>query len=333
MITKILQRAFLLVFLVVPLGASADDDEFSAVYVFGDSLSDNGNLAILPIVDPAQFGFLAFLNAFPFDAGFSNGDRAVEVLADGLGLQAEPSLYLVTLPDPLAGTNFAVAGARSTVLLDDLPIDLPIQIGAFLQSQSSTAPLDALYVVFIGGNDVRDARDAGSKEAANQIILDAVAGIDGAIRTLAQFGAENFLVANVPDIGAIPETRLIASAIRDPDLPKRATKLTRMFNRRLAKAIDEIEEEFDIEILEFDTFRFLRSTSKKGDQLGFINTQDPCFFTSAGTFNPACEFGANFDVFVFFDEIHPTAAVHELAGQAMLRLLWDDDDDDDDDDD
>lgn len=316
MITKFLQRAFLLIFLVVPLSASAEDEHFTEMFVFGDSLSDNGNLAVLP-------GF-EFLSNFPFAGGFTNesstieDDFAVEVLASGLGLQAEPSLFLPSLfpGGPLfipQGTNYAVAGARAAPMGDGFPIDLPVQVGVFLQAHFGVAPQDALFVVFIGGNDVRDARDAGSKEAAKQIIRDAVAGIDSAIRTLAWSGAENFLVANVPDIGAIPETR----AEGGQELAKRATNLSRRFNGLLEETIEEIEDDLEVEIAEFNMFRFLRSVIKNADTLGFTNTQDPCLFS------PACDF----ESFVFFDGIHPTARAHALAGEAMLRLVVEGDED------
>ncbi len=36
------------------------------------------------------------------------------------------------------------------------------------------------------------------------------------------------------------------------------------------------------------------------------------------TFNPACDSGTNFDTFVFFDEVHPTARAHERIGRALF---------------
>ena len=77
---------------------------FSAEYVFGDSLSDNGNLAGL-------------IGAFPhppsFDNSFTNGPVAVQLLAQSLGLSANASLWL-TSPSP-QGTNYAVGGATAAV--------------------------------------------------------------------------------------------------------------------------------------------------------------------------------------------------------------------------
>ena len=87
--------------LVAASAASADD--FSAEYVFGDSLSDNGNLA-------AALG-MNFPNPPSFDNSFTNGKVAVQLLAESLGLSANASLWL-TSPSP-QGTNYAVGGATS----------------------------------------------------------------------------------------------------------------------------------------------------------------------------------------------------------------------------
>lgn len=181
---------------------------FSNIFVFGDSLSDTGNFAFL----------FDSVSQPPYDRGFSNGPRAVEVLAENLGLKADASLYI--RPGPLVGTNFAVVVARAG---GAGPFDLTAQISAFLLSQGGTAPSDALYFVFIGGNDVRDARDAPDPIAAAGIIQNAVQTIDTDIRMLVDQGAQAIMVINVPDIGSIPESRLLAEALHDPRLIKRAT--------------------------------------------------------------------------------------------------------------
>ena len=317
MMKNFLVRGMLLLFVCVPIGGSAEE-RFSDIFIFGDSLSDSGNLAVLP-------GF-EFLSMFPYDHGVSNGPRAVEVLAESLDLTADPSLHLV-LNSPV-GTNFAVAGARAVTLGPPPTIDLPTQIGAFLYSRRGVAPADALYVVFIGGNDIRDARDEAKKKVAKAIIREAVEGAAEAVRALAVAGAERILVANAPDIGAIPETR----ALGHRKFVKRTTKLTKSFNKKLAKALRKLEREFEMDILEFDTYRFIRFIRRHGVRFGlFTNTDDACFYRFLASFNPECKFGQNFASFVFFDEIHPTAAVHQLAGEAMLEVVLDAYDDDDDD--
>ena len=63
---------------------------YSAEYVFGDSLSDRGNLA-------EALG-ASFPNPPSFHDSFSNGPVAVQLLAQKYGLNADPSLWVDGVP-------------------------------------------------------------------------------------------------------------------------------------------------------------------------------------------------------------------------------------------
>jgi phospholipase/lecithinase/hemolysin len=60
----------------------------------------------------------------------------------------------------------------------------------------------ALYVIMIGGNDVRNAALQGTGLPAVQ---DGVQTELAAISTLSGEDARNFLIVNVPNVGIIPE--------------------------------------------------------------------------------------------------------------------------------
>ncbi|MEQ1740603.1 MAG: hypothetical protein ABL884_11930 [Methyloglobulus sp.] len=62
MIKDLYKQILLCVFLLAPLSLTAAP--FNKLVVFGDSLSDSGNLAILPDYN--------FLNAPPYQHGFNN---------------------------------------------------------------------------------------------------------------------------------------------------------------------------------------------------------------------------------------------------------------------
>lgn len=292
--------------LLLAAGGSAQAG-FSNAYIFGDSLSDAGNLASLP-----EFGFL---HAPPYDDGFSNGPRAVEILAEFIDLSADPSLHLI---GPTVGTNYAVAGARAA---GDYFIDLGAQIDVFLSDQAGSAPSDALYVVFIGANDIRDALDAPDLESARAIIANAVQVIEQEVRTLVDAGAEAILVVNSPDIGLLPETRIIAELTGDRRLVRQATRLTRTFNRQLARSMRGIERDLDTDLVEFDLFSFIQFSITNSDALRFTNTTDACFSSITFTFHPDCLDGEAFDRFTFFDELHPTARSHERTGRALFSVM------------
>ena len=107
MIQKVLSRAaFALACFSSAVFAvsSARAADFSAEYVFGDSLSDNGNLA--------AYLHTTFPNPPSYSNSFTNGPVAVQLLAESLGLTANASLWL-TAPSVPAGTNYAVGGATS----------------------------------------------------------------------------------------------------------------------------------------------------------------------------------------------------------------------------
>ena len=158
------------------------------VVVFGDSLSDQGN---------AASGIGAFPPPFYLGSRVSNGPVAVEVFANLLGSPLSASRHLV---GEYAGNNFAVAGARAG---GSEPIDLKFQVGAYLLLNGGNVASDRIYIMMIGGNDVRDARGERGG-AAVRLLRDAASEIDEQLRLLISLGARSIMVVNAPDIGIIP---------------------------------------------------------------------------------------------------------------------------------
>jgi outer membrane lipase/esterase len=189
---------FLPLILSLPLLATAGP--FSNLYVFGDSLSDTGNL--LGTGAPRPFPF-----AGPYMGDrFSNGPLWVEHLAQGLGLSpqaAAPFIY--------GGNNYAFAGAQTGIYpappADQIPGVLA-QVGG-IWAPTRTGPTDpnALYVVVAGGNDMRDARSLFGTNSATDIAgrqaaaVNAITNLANTLGLLATLGAKNILVATLPDLG------------------------------------------------------------------------------------------------------------------------------------
>jgi outer membrane lipase/esterase len=95
--------------------------EFSEIYVFGDSLSDTGNLQAAT-QDPN------------IPEIFSNGPVTMEVVANLLGLPLSNSYHLLGGELPF-GNNFSTASAVTRDSDDDettADINLPTQVNAFL---------------------------------------------------------------------------------------------------------------------------------------------------------------------------------------------------------
>lgn len=280
-------------------------EQFSRLYVFGDSVSDTGNLASITQPFPAPF----------FNNRVSNGPNAVDVVAQQLGLAANPSLHLI---GPALGTNYAVAGARAG---GSEAIDLATQVSSFLFNLGGSAPDDALYIVFIGGNDVRDARDMGKIKPALRSIINAVSSAGRQIQTLIDAGARHIMVFNVADIGRLPDSVIAAQAANNNRLIRRATNFSRLYNILLKFHLRALEHRNHLDIIEFDFFNEFTNLLDNPTEFEFTNSTQACFSQITFTFNPDCNFGVNFPQFVFFDEIHPTARVHVLLGNLATKEI------------
>ena len=290
-------------------------------YVFGDSLSDTGNLF-------EALGY-NFPNPPSYHDSFTNGPVAVQLLAQSLGGNANPSLWLTGFKDVhglfgagfTPGTNYAVAGATSAVThAASSPIDLPYQIGAYLQHSGGTATANALYTVMIGGNDVRDAVLHSNPGGVIAGVNAELAGIQSLINA----GAKHILVGNVPNVGAIPE---FTQDGNPADAPK-ATQYSIAYDNALAAGLaQERAANSGTNIALFNLYGYNQTLLANASAYGFTNTTDPCYTnaetiagdpTLAPTTSAACGANAiNINHLVYWDQIHPTATVQALWAQGL----------------
>lgn len=75
------------------------------------------------------------------------------------------------------------------------------------------------------------------------------------------------------------------------------------------------------DLIDFDLFQYFRFVVNNNTVLGFSNDTSACFSSATMMFSAVCAAGANFDQFVFFDEVHPTARMHERVGRALFAAL------------
>ena len=168
---------------------------------------------------------------------------------------------------------------------------------------------------------MRSARDTASFLGAFSILRKAADAIASNIRTLIQAGARNFLVADAPDIGAIPETQLIAEQLGDSNFVRQARFKSFFFNLLLRQRLGTIKNNFDVRLTEYRSIPFSKDVIRNASGLDLINTMDNCFSTQNLQFTPACDNGANLDRFLYFDEIHPTSVVHQRIGRALYAVV------------
>ena len=269
---------------------------YSALYVFGDSLSDSGNNSNVPgiganpgqVISSNSYIPSQTYSAAPFGT-YSNGPVWTSYFASMLGVSALPSL--------IGGTNYAFGGARTT---GGMVPSLTTQTGMFLASTGGTAPGSALYVVAGGGNNARATIDAigGGASAGSTIFNDAskyANDVGLIVDNLQVAGAQNIIVWNTPNLGASPAA-LASGALGSFLGTLTADAMNAALSARLAG-------ETGVKI--FDVF-------------GLANLPGAAVFTNTTT---ACGFsGADCATSLFWDGIHPTTAAHGFIAQQMFAL-------------
>ena len=292
---------------LVPVLATAGP--FRGVVVFGDSLSDSGNVfaATKPVLAKA-------IPVSPpyFQGRFSNGPVWVDILAEHLGLPLRPFLQ--------GGTNFAFGGAatgfdRPDLFENDVRVLIPslrTQVTTFLvQHLFDKADPAALYIVWGGANDLRDALVTAPDPFAEA--HQAVEDLAAAITDLAEARAVSFVVPNMPNLARIPESRR-----RDSAAMAQATAVSVAFNDALRTALDALEAAHPITIIRLDTFTLLEEIIRDPDRFDLSNVTEPCLAGDPFTGGMPCP---QPETHLFWDSIHPTTAAHALLADLAVAAL------------
>ncbi|MCU7806530.1 MAG: SGNH/GDSL hydrolase family protein [Candidatus Thiodiazotropha sp. (ex Semelilucina semeliformis)] len=326
---KILQyksysTSILLLLLLLPCLSHADKP-FERMVVFGDSLSDPGNAFFLTgrKLKPPYDTLDAFLIPdAPYARGgnhFSNGETWVEQFAEPLDLgDSTGPAFKGENEDELKMTNYAVGGARAHE--DSININLASQVGAFFADSGGIASSDALYVVALGGNDIRDAIAAfaidNTGAASSEILTKALTAISDNIIALYSAGARKMMIGNAPDVSLTP-------AIRRLDLVAPGTSLAALllsagFNSQLDLALNKLSNELaGLEIAQLNLFTSMQDLVTNPREYGLKNVENACVMPNQKP--AACKKPKRY---LFWDGIHPTKAAHRiLASKAHIALM------------
>jgi phospholipase/lecithinase/hemolysin len=268
-----------------PPQTHANSEPFSHVPVFGDSLSDTGNLYQLSGgLPPAPY----------WNGRFCNGPVWVEYLVAGLRMNYQPD------------DNFAVAGATTgTANTNDGPGQkypgLQDEIALFKDDGGVTEPERALFIVGAGGNDIFVGVQTGG---LGSVITEGVNNTLVAVQELWGAGARYILVMNLPDLGVTPR----AQSMR---LGAPLTELCATYNDYLDLGLDGLATA-GIPTIRLDAFTLLHNLAHAPAEYGFSDVTTPLIGLGAVD-HP--------DQFLFWDTIHPTTAVHEVLAKEALRQL------------
>ena len=317
-ITKLLSVA---ISLVTPILVNAQAPAFTQVIVFGDSLSDDGNIAHRAR-DLVGFSYPS-----------SNFNYSDYRFTDDTNTSPAANLYVGTWHEQLektflglavaknsldGGTDYAFGGATTkdgtqdrTIINNPFPFgggDFTItidnmgkQINDYLASHA-TDP-NALYILWGGGNDLFDDYSA-------QSVTNTATRVGMLIIRLANAGARNFLVPNVPALGAVP------NSFGDPNRVAGLDQASASYRTQLSSAIGSVVRGFagngiTIHVYNLDVWLSMVRVLGQPAHYNFVNAIDSARGAS----------GVNPDQYLFWDDIHPTTGGHhELANEAN-RLL------------
>jgi len=309
--SKKTHRIAVLMFLCLGLaGTVLAQPGASRVFIFGDSLSDSGNIYALT-GETAKAPYAPIPSA-PYAVGghhFSNGKTWAEQLAQSLndGNGSKPSRE-----KPGQYGNYAHGGARARIVDGSFVPSSSQQVDQFL-ADFGGAPAGALYVLQFGGNDLRDALVAGAAEpaAVDRILTAAIGELMVTINRLYANGARRFLVANAPNIEHAPVVKLAgAGAV--------GGFLAGVFNGHLEGMLQWQELVLpDIDIRRLDLADFVNDVVADPAAFGLTNVLSPCLSFLAEA-DAKC---SDPEHYLFWDGLHPTKVAHEaLAGRAMEVL-------------
>jgi outer membrane lipase/esterase len=276
--------------------------QFTAVYFFGDSLTDTGFFK--PVVPPGTGLFTT-----------NPGPVWPTVFANKLGLSANPS-------NTPGGTNYAQGGARVTDLPGVPPtpptaaaVPIATQVHTFL----AQGPLDprALYSVNGGGNDFffqLGLLQAGMATPAQvQAALGASAVALGTqVATLSAAGAKYILAWNLPDPGRTPGGTASGQSAA-------ITQLAAFYNSTFNATLDAS----GVQAIRLNTFALFNEVLANPMMFGISNTTTPaCTVPRAFFCTPSTLVSPNApQTYLFADGSHPTTAGHQLLADYAYSFI------------
>lgn len=220
-----------------------------------------------------------------FQGRYSNGRVWVEYLADHLGLSASQI------------NNFAYGGATSSNRSDGLVPGLLSQVQSFTQLHSQLKST-SLYTLWGGANDY--LQGANNTTASVKNVMDAIG-------FLSQAGARRVLVANLPNLGELPATRSGPNAAH-------LTTLTQAHNQGLRRSLKLLgQQQPDLEIMMLDANALYQTAINQPAKFEFTNVTAACISGTRICNRP--------NQFLFWDDIHPTTAAHEVLGKQAFVVI------------
>jgi phospholipase/lecithinase/hemolysin len=290
----------------------AHAQDYTSIVVFGDSLSDTGNVAHLT---QDKYGVRIPGPAADYtDGRFTDGDDTLPLAQKYFGVWIEQ--LAATLPSkPIitnsldGGTNYAYGFAltgRGTTLLTLTPT-LSVNVnnmGQQITDYLATSPVISnrtLFVVWGGSNDILTATSLDD-------VIKASIEETKDIQRLIDAGARQFIIPNLPPLGLVP--RLNGS----PTTSVPATTASIVYNQFLQAGLTVLRN-FNfgkrVRFHQLDVFALFSKIVASPSSYSLANVTA----SSQGSYT------IDPDTYLFWDDLHPTTKGHEILAQAAARIL------------
>ncbi|MCW8409680.1 SGNH/GDSL hydrolase family protein [Legionella sp. PATHC035] len=276
------------------------------IVVFGDSLSDNGNL----------YKFMKYqLPPSPpyYDGRFSNGPVWIEhVIA---------SYFPKNAGAHLLDYAYGGAGVSEEEGADDVLFTLRREVNNYLSEHHDKASEDSLFVIWIGSNNY-----LAFPSEVEQTLHDVHTGIIHSIQRLVDKGAKHILVVNLPDLGRTPAAIEFGSV-------NEMTYFAKEHNNMLSRSIDELKQEYpDVQWLYYDLHQAFEELMSHPQDYGFTNLTGTCVnsvvedITKTSILKMVASVKPNLPQdactgYLFFDLVHPTKLAHKILGDKAREML------------
>lgn len=297
--SRFLRQTALAALTVAAIGAvasAASAQSYSRLVVFGDSLSDNGNLFA------ATGGFSPTSPPY-FQGRFSNGPVFTELLGFTAGRSAAGA--------PVTGSiNYAYGGARTDS--SAFPPGMRNQLLAYTSGGGTFRSTDLVSILGGANNIFQGLPAAGASSNPTgtiaPVIAAAAADVNFLVNSVAAAGAGTILVGNIPSLGNAPQFRNTVAA------PLAEFAGTSFNSALLNGLMVTAAARPGTNIILFDIFKVGAALTANPGAFGLTNVTDACFNGVTACASP--------NTYLFWDGVHPTAAGHQLIARLANDYLY-----------
>lgn len=298
---------------------SFSQTNYTNMIIFGDSLSDIGNVPSAPFTN-------------------HQADNKTPIWVNDVMATLFPSasIYASTHKPNSNDTaslnlDYAWGGALTGPSSKEEVPPVTQQVATFMADVQNKPSKTALYIIWAGANDIfslvpqSDMTTTQQRQQLNQALcalktdpsqcqtapqppVTPIKNLVSVVNTLKSAGipGDHIFVLNLPDLSYTPKA--IAFTKGDPNLLMGISALSELFNADLGLDFEGVLPADHI----ISAYTFMHQTLTDPSKHGFTDIKDSCTSEKA---EPLCK------GYVFNDSIHPTIAAHQLLGQFILQAI------------